>query len=413
MLAILGIGLSGYYAALLAHKKGLKFHIYDEFIDENHPHIRHLNQLGIFLQRSINSAENYQELVVSPGISDDNKLLLALQNYCKELISEVEFAGRFLTKGQLVLAITGTNGKTTTTLLLAHILKEIVGEKSVVCCGNQAISFSQALLEQSNAKYIVLELSSFQLEKTISPFISIAAITNIAEDHLNRYKNFEHYAQTKRKIYSLAQISIKKQERAFSDNELIDLNPFFGLKHNRENLDLCLSFVRVLEQEFELIVPKGYQWREKLFKNFQEPKHRCECFFYTSSLVVIDDSKATNVTATISALNSFIKFNSVYLVLGGEDKNFSFDLLNEHLSKVTRIYIYGEVRERVIKELNFTGEIIVKENFYKLIEELINDIHLLSVDCVLLSPACSSLDSFSSYQQRGKEFQRLIKEGLT
>lgn len=439
-LAILGAGESGVGAALLAKKEGLVPFVSDagkikekykkvlidnaiEWEEEGHSEARIL-------------AAN--EVIKSPGIPDTAPLILELKEKGIEVISEIEFAFRFC-KGKIV-AITGSNGKTTTTHLVYHVLKK--GGLNVRMGGNVGKSFASLLVEGESDWY-VLELSSFQLDGIKDFRAEIAILLNISPDHLDRYKNhFDSYADAKMRIVMNA-----KPEDYFiycedieAVNEAIKRNPHqaipipFSIKNktpqgayiNNEQLIIHINNNQLIMSIHDLalqgkhnlynsmasgIAGRILDLRKELIReslsDFQNIEHRLEKVATIHGIEFINDSKATNVNSTWYALESLAK--PAIWIVGGVDKGNDYaELLPLVKDKVKAIICLGLDNSKIIQAFEKDIQLIEEA---KSADEAVRKAYEIGVkgDVVLLSPACASFDLFENYEDRGHQFKKAVR----
>ncbi len=437
-ITILGAGESGYGAAMLANQKG-----HNVFVSDS-SNIRE-DIKSIFLENSIRFEENkhsfdrieFSDLIVkSPGISNNSEIISKIRAINIPIISEIEFASRH--SNSFKICVTGTNGKTTTTKLIHHILDK--SGLDVGLAGNIGDSFSKMLLSGDKDIY-VLEISSFQLDdiKKFKPNISI--ITNIIEDHLDRYENdFSKYVDAKMKItknqdesdyliynsddktlinvlkkkkLSVNQISIgiknnDHNQLLIDDNILsnkkktIMINTEeFALKgrHNLLNAMAAITVSDLLKIDNEVI-------RESLL-TFSGLPHRLENFLKIQGVNYINDSKATNVNAAYYALDS-MKSPTVWIA-GGVDKGNDYtELLPIVREKVKAIICLGIDNAKIIETFKPVIEIIVETESISEAVKVANKI-AEKKDNVLLSPACASFDLFDNYEDRGDQFKKAVR----
>ena len=432
-LVVLGAGESGIGVALLAKKNN-----YDVFVSDigiiTEKTVLSNNEIrweeGIHTKHEILSAT---EVVKSPGIPDSIELIQNLKSKGIPVISEVEFAFRY-TKAKII-AITGTNGKTTTTLLIGHILKRAGND--VLVAGNIGTGFARSIVDR-DYDFIVLELSSFQLDGIENFKADISILLNINPDHLDRYENdFEKYMRSKFRItknqkpediliYNYDDENIRNKietqakklpfslyktfdEGAFYKDEQININinkykmkiqelALQG-KHNVYNSMAAAVASRVLEV-------KDFITRQSLL-DFQNVEHRLEHVINVHGIEFINDSKATNINSVWYALESMNK-NTVWIV-GGVDKGNDYsELLNLVKSKVKAIVCIGESKKNIHK--TFVGH-VDKIVDAKSMHEAVGFSYQLAQkgDAVLLSPACASFDMFSNFEHRGLEFKKSVR----
>ena len=441
MLAILGAGESGVGAAMLAKKEGLVPFVSD-FGKIKDKYKKVLEQNEIEWEEGGHSVERIfsaEEVIKSPGISDEVPLIVELNKRGTSVISEIEFAFRYC-KAKII-GITGSNGKTTTTLLMHHVLLKCGVNAGVA--GNVGKSFAEQVATEDFDWY-VLELSSFQLDGIKTFRADIAVLLNITPDHLDRYQNnFDLYADAKMQIAlnalptdrfifceddnnvheamkrtvtkaELIPFSIKKQlpKGAYIDNEQLIIklttNNHFIMsihdlalqgKHNLYNTMASGIAGRVLDLRKELI-------RDSL-SDFQNVEHRLETVATIHGIKFVNDSKATNVNSTWYALESMTK--DIVWVVGGVDKGNDYDeLLALVKDKVKAIICLGVDNSKIIGA--FKGHIQIIEEARSASEAVKKAYEIgQSGDAVLLSPACASFDLFENYEDRGHQFKQAVK----
>jgi len=342
--------------------------------------------------------------VVSPGIPPHNILV---QN-TKNLISEYDL---FYEKMPFTVWISGTNGKTTTTQMLQHLLKD----KGSVCGGN--IGTPVATLN-SEAKIWILETSSFTLHYTNQAKPNIYILLPISDDHLSWHGSFIDYEQSKLKPLSLMSkndIAIipskykdyKTNANAYYYNSSQDISELFNIDRSKINFKepflmdslLSLSVTKLLDNTLDY----------KLMNSFVQDPHKLEEFNDAQNRLWVDDSKATNVDATIQALKTY-KENFIYLILGGDDKGANLIPLFETLVHYdVQLYLIGK-NSADLNELSKKFNINAKKVDFlkKAVEEIDKDYNTSKASVCMLSPAAASLDQFSSYKERGEKFKEFI-----
>jgi UDP-N-acetylmuramoylalanine--D-glutamate ligase len=443
-IVILGAGESGVGAAYLAQKKGYEVFVSD-FGAIADAYKEELERLAIPFEEHQHTEElilKAQEVVKSPGIPDKAPIIKKLTEKQIPIISEIEFAARY-TNAQLI-AITGSNGKSTTTMLTYHILKN-TGLK-VGLAGNIGQSFAKQVADQSY-DYYVLEISSFMLDNMYEFKANIAVLLNITPDHLDRYEyQMDNYVNSKFRIiqnqtladvfiycaddaetlkglprhpsnaklypFSILQTQVPgaylngeemiinlNQEHQTPFNMLIDELALQG-KHNIYNSMASGIVAKVLELRNESI-------RESM-GNFTNIEHRLEHVARISGIEFINDSKATNVNSTWYALESMN--TDVVLIMGGVDKGNDYQMLRDLVkSKVKAIVCLGKDNHRIHEAFEDDVEVIV--NTFTAEEAVQVAYHLAKKgDTVLLSPACASFDLFKNYEDRGQQFKKAVKE---
>ncbi|MDG2264364.1 MAG: UDP-N-acetylmuramoyl-L-alanine--D-glutamate ligase, partial [Flavobacteriales bacterium] len=416
-IVVLGAGISGVGAAVLAKKKGFEVFVSDKGkITEDNKKVLLNNEVDWEENNhTFDKILNADEVIKSPGIPDSVELIQNLKNAKIPLISEVEFAFRY-TKAKIA-AITGSNGKTTTTLLLGHVLKN--AGYDVLVAGNVGVGFALSISER-DYDYIVLELSSFQLDGIKNFRSDVAILLNITADHLDRYDyRLENYSASKFKITENQKeqdfliynaddeivkeiktkakklpISLKDEQKEggfLNKNELIiKLNNntmtmqelALQGKHNIFNSMAAAMAARVFEVKDSVI-------RQSMI-DFQNVEHRLEYVLTVHGIDFINDSKATNVNACWFALESMTK--GVVWIVGGVDKGNDYSELAEMVDeKVKAIICLGENNQNIIDAFKDKVDTIVQAST---MSEAVNQSFSLANkgETVLLSPACASFD---------------------
>ena len=439
-LVILGGGESGVGTAILGKQKGYEIFVSDKgVISKKYKEVLLNNEIDFEENQHTESKILNADLVMkSPGIPDKIALVQKLIKKSIPVISEIEFASQF-TKATII-GITGSNGKTTTTLLLHHILKN--AGLSVGIAGNIGDSFAQQVAEETYENY-VLELSSFQLDGIENFNSHIAILTNITPDHLDRYEyDFNRYIASKFRITKnqketdyliydaddeainnwlkenktsakLVPFSLEKELEYGAyikdNNIIININkdkinmPISTLsikgKHNTKNALAATMAAQLLKIRKQNI-------KESL-ENFEGAEHRLENVAKVYGVEYINDSKATNVNATFYALECMDK-TTVWIV-GGVDKGNDYnDLLPLVREKVKAIVCLGLDNDKIKNMFGNVVDIIVETAGA---EEAVKVSHKLAErgEVVLLSPACASFDLFDNYEDRGRQFKKAVR----
>ncbi|MFL2983550.1 MAG: UDP-N-acetylmuramoyl-L-alanine--D-glutamate ligase [Candidatus Neomarinimicrobiota bacterium] len=438
---IVGLGLSGSEAAKLANYLGAKVFATDNGVKKaiHHNAMNLMHKYHIPVETGIHSERIYDAdlWVVSPGIPKKSKVILRAKNKKIPIVSEVEFASWF-TKSSII-AITGSNGKTTTSSILYEMLK--THEKNTVLAGNMGIPLSKRVLNEilkpKNNVIYVLEISSFQMEfiKHFSPKIVI--YTNISPDHLDRHKTMQEYINIKmmtaknlksdgfivfnlddkelRKSISanpkqLIPYSILKKDTLFYINDNIIFGPLnkrlmkvkevsLNGQHNLYNFLAAATCSILLNIPMNQII--------KTMKKFNGIEHRLEYVGKFNNIKYINDSKATNINSVIVALEAFQ--DPLILILGGYNKGTNFRLLLPHIksNNVKYIIAYGDAGEHINTVL---GDAVRSRR----VSDLNSAVKLAQSkaapgDIVLLSPGCASYDQFENFEERGNYFKKFVK----
>jgi len=435
-IVVLGGGESGVGAALLAQSKGFEVFLSDSgSLKDEYQKTLQDHQIAFEYQKhSLDIILKADEIIISPGIPEKTEIVKAIKKANISLISEIEFAARY-TQAKIV-AITGSNGKTTTTLLTYHLLKE-AGYK-VGLAGNIGKSFAKQVMEDE-MDYYVIEISSFQLDRCFHFKPDVAILLNITPDHLDRYEyQFENYIHSKLRIFQNANpeticitwaedevvnayrsfipagkqqfISFKDSKAcAFISDQEIQFHESWKVKretlpikgpHNAINLSAA-----VLAAQAVGISPSTIQ---QSLHSFINAEHRLEPCGNWNGIEFINDSKATNVDAVYYALNSFKE--GVILIIGGVDKGNDYSVLDSLVKeKVKGIVCLGTDNEKLLK--HFTGKVphIIDTQSLKEAVEM-SARWAKPGDTILLSPACASFDLFKNYEDRGKQFKESVKD---
>lgn len=435
---ILGLSVSGKAAARYLAKEGANVYITEmrEEKPEDKAQIEELNALGIKVEMGGHSEEFLSNLylaVTSPSVPLDSELYLRLKNSGVKIISEVSLA--YLETEKPFIAITGTNGKTTTTSLVSHILST---EYKAPACGN--IGIPPCSLLDTELDYFVCEMSSFQIVHSI-PFKSkIACWTNYTPDHITWHGSVEKYFEAKAQLFiepqtpeyaifnakdeKLLEFSKTCNSKVFlfdveqeqncsfikddaiyyigedkKKEKIIDLkdSPLVG-HHNYQNIMCGIIIAKIIGVSNEHI--------KSAIMSFKAPEHRLEKVREFNGITFYNDSKATNPEASIVAIDSFNNKN-VVLIAGGRDKLTDLtEFCNSVKSHITTVELIGEATERFDTELRKNGfdNIIIEKTLESAIDKAIE----LKPDVVLLSPACASFDMFKGYEERGTVFKDYV-----
>jgi UDP-N-acetylmuramoylalanine--D-glutamate ligase len=437
---VVGLGKSGIASALFLADHGARVAVSDTKSEEElHHEIPQLLDRGIVVEAGYHNERTFKEqelIVISPGVPSDVPQLEQARQAGIPVIGEVELASRYL-KGQIV-AITGSNGKTTTTTLAGEIIA--AGGKKTLVGGNigtPAISFVETATDDT---WIVLEVSSFQLETIETFHPQIAVVLNVTPDHLDRHHTFENYAAAKARIFEnqtgsdfavlnaddATCVAMAHKTKAavywFSRQHLVEHGAFvrgddiiwcdadreqtvmpvaeIGLKgaHNVENVlaGVCAGMLAGVD-------PADIRHAVAAFKAVE---HRLEFVANIRGVDYYNDSKATNVDATIKALESFS--GGIHLILGGKDKGSDYSILNPLLQeRVKRVYTIGAAASKI--ESQIKGVPVVSAATIDTAVRLAGE-SAAAGDIILLAPACASFDQFVSYEHRGRVFKDLVRQ---
>jgi UDP-N-acetylmuramoylalanine--D-glutamate ligase len=440
---VVGLGKSGLAAALFLRRRGARVTVSDirsaEALAKDIPA---LLEEGIMVETGGHGLLTFRRqdlIVVSPGVPLDTPELAQVKSFGLPVIGELELAARFI-KGRM-LAITGSNGKTTTTELVGEILQK-AGLPTLVG-GNIGVPVVALIDESTDETWSVLEISSFQLETTYEFHPSIAVILNITPDHLDRHGTFENYALAKERIFAAqderdclvlnadnertAEAASRSKARVYwfsvenpvaqgawleqgnvvyrsaPDAAVEIVMPLRGIPlkgaHNVENVLAAVAAARLAGAPAEAI--------RQAVESFQAVEHRLEYVATHNGVDFYNDSKATNVDATAKAVAAFD--SGIHLILGGKDKGSDYTLLAPLLrARVRAVYTIGAAADKIESQLR--GVVSIES-----CETLDNAVIAAASaarpgEVVLLAPACSSFDQFESYEHRGRAFKKLVSE---
>ena len=449
---VFGAGLSGLGAKELLEKNGYEVYLIDDKVAlPSEEGIRLLNEGGI------------EFVVKSPGIPWKAELLKVAKEKNVKVISEIDLAYKYVNKNIKIISFTGTNGKTTTSTKMAELLN-FAGFRAKLA-GNAGFSFAKLVADEEELDYIVLELSSYQLENNPQIHSNIAGIINLTPDHLTRYNSVEDYYITKfaifdkqtendfalinlddeifAKLYERSELKkkIKAQKiylstkakgnvfvyenniRIMKDlSKQVDEIQNFGEKideiseillkteelslkgrHNLENMLFLISSAKILNVKNEKLA--------EFLKSTNALEHRLENFFVKENTTFINDSKGTNVESTLKAIDSFN--NSIIMILGGDDKKIdNMPLIKRVKEKVDFVYLIGDNAQILIDDMEKVGYKNYKnlETVENVLNYLKENVDFSQNQTVLFSPATSSFCQFKSFEHRGKVFKELTQK---
>jgi UDP-N-acetylmuramoylalanine--D-glutamate ligase len=439
-IVILGAGESGAGSAILARRKGFDVFVSDlGEMKQKYREILNSNKIrweeGKHTEEEIFKAD---EVIKSPGVREDAPIVMQLRGKSIPVISEIEFAGRYA-KGKKI-CVTGSNGKTTVTNLIYHILKK--AGKNVAMTGNVGNSFAMAVAEGSY-DYYVIELSSFQLDGMYSFKADIAVLMNITPDHLDRYGyNLQNYIDSKfrvsrnmtkseffiywaddpiikreleKKEYGMTHLPFSADSRE-GMTAYIENNELIIDYHTKTNLmtihDLALKGRHnIFNSMAAAIAGKVLTIRKDIIReslaDFQGVEHRLEPVITVYGINFINDSKGTNVNSTWYALECME--TDVVWIAGGIDKGNDYsELFSVVKQKVTAIVCLGKDNRKIVEAFRDKVPTIVETSS---MEEAVRSSYYLAKkgQTVLLSPACASFDLFNNYEDRGRQFKQAVR----
>ena len=449
---VFGAGLSGLGAKELLEKKGYEVYLVDD-----------KNGMPSSEAMELLDKEKIEFIVKSPGIPWKVELLVKAKDKNIKIISEIDLAYKYMDKNIKVISFTGTNGKTTTATKMYELL-EYAGKK-VRLAGNAGFSFAKLVADEEDLEYIVLELSSYQLENNPQIHSHIAGIINLTPDHLARYDSVEDYYITKFNIFSrqteqdFALINLDDEvfKKLYDEKELwknIKSEKIYLSKEKKGNvfvMDGIIYTMKNLEKKVdemkdediheyaEALIPvrelslKGSHNLENMLfligaakilgipdektaeflKTTKALEHRLENFFIKEKTVFVNDSKGTNVESTLKAIDSFD--NSIILILGGDDKKISNRELVERIKeRVDSVYLIGDNAPLLIKDMEEVGYKNYRnmETLENILDYFKKNMDFSKEQTVLFSPATSSFCQFKNFEHRGNVFKELTVKVL-
>ncbi len=419
---VYGLSVSGIWASKLLQKKKANVFLFDD----NKEKLSSINLKNCCVLQNVNKEilKQMDFVVVSPSIEKDNVIILLSEELGIKIYSEVELASLF---DKNIIAITGTNGKTTTVELITAILNTT---KKAIACGNIGYPLSKAVL--NNKRHVkVCEVSSFMLEHCDEFKPHIVSVLNIQEDHLIRHKTFEEYANLKKSIYknlTFSDFAVVNKDLDFKPSKNSNIVTYSYLhnadvcyregviyqnnekvvsvnelkikgKHNIYNVMCAICVASILKIKTDKI-------RSALI-SFKPDRFRNEQVGTINGIKFVNDSKSTNIASTLASVEA--NKGAIILILCGSNKNLDYSLLFNKLSKrVKEIFVFGEVKEQ-IKQAN-------QEKFKICDVNTLNEAVDLAVkqakpnDTILFSPSSASYDQFENYIERGNMFNKKVKE---
>ena len=436
-ISILGLARSGIAAAKLAKKAGFEVFVSDAAVNEELiEKAKALNELGIDVEVGGHTPRVLQSdlLVVSPGVPLGIDVIKAAREMGIPVISEIEFAFRF-EKGRVV-AVTGSNGKSTTATLIARILEDS-GEK-VFLAGNIGKPYSDVVTSTSSDSITVLELSSFQLEAIYSFSAFVGILLNLAPDHLDRYDTVDDYYRAKFRLFetqkpgSYAVLNVDQPEVAKLEGKIVaDVLPFTMRDGRVNGAWLSNSIIMRRDEPIlrkdEIGIPGPHNLANALasvaatipfevpkeslaetLRRFSGIEHRLERFLVWNGILFVNDSKATNPESLRFALLSFDR--PIVLIAGGYDKGADFSYLSGLVTKKVKAAVFtGATAKKMAQQIGgAAGFSTVVKDFQEAVETAIK--LAKKGDVVLLSPGCASFDAFKNFEHRGKVFKELVKK---
>ncbi len=428
---VIGLGQSGISVAQFFAQKEIEFDVQDD--RKSPPCLDLFKQLKVeasFINEalSLELMQKYEGVVVSPGVSVQSNMFANLRKGEADIIGDIELFARYNEKP--VIAITGSNGKTTVTAMMGEVLKACGIQVGV---GGNIGHAALGLLSEDN-DFNVLELSSFQLETTASLAPTVSVVLNVSEDHMDRYDNFESYQSAKLSIHNNSGLVIfnRDDESTFYDTEEFltfglsepDHEDDFGIMNINGTTWLCKGQTELIDCN-DLGVKGKHNWANclavlaiadvldlSLVKTidalvaFKGINHRYECVDNRHEIVWINDSKATNPGATLAAIDD--AESNIILIVGGQSKQADLSVLNAAVKQhVGAAIVMGEDADLFLAQWKGLTQLHSVDSMQQAVEKA-KDLAQIN-DCVLLSPACASFDMYSGYEARGDDFKHWVR----
>ncbi len=428
---ILGMAKSGYNVAKLLCKNNEI--IVTDKNDQDEEKVKELESLGVKFIKSDNPLELFDDsfdmVIKNPGVMPTHPLLLLAQSKNIPIYNEMEVAYHFLPKNITIIGVTGSNGKTTTTTMIYELLKLM--KRCVVLGGNIGYPLSEVIPLIHEGDILLLEISDHQLLNFKDFKTNISVLTNLCQTHLDFHGNYENYKKVKHNIFNhhtkedIAIINAHNEDSMILTNDINSTKEYFNGKdafvkdnaiyienekiietkdilvkgmHNYENIMATLLVIKEFGIDKKIV--------KEFFKTFKGVEHRIEFVCEKNGVKYYNDSKATNPTSTVVALNAFDE--DTYLILGGMQRNQDFHELDGAIKNVKKIFAIGETTDEVYDYAQSMN--ILCEKCYTLnvaMEKIKND--NISSGVVLLSPASASWDQYDKFETRGYEFAGLAK----
>ena len=423
---VLGFGMTGQSILNYLSKKYNEIYLIEDW--KENPSLREIDRFGIkvHVNPQLNSElfSKVSDVYSSPGIPIQHKALSLASKHKINIFSDIE---EFLKINKSIkILITGTNGKTSTCQILETLLRSVFSDLKIVSVGNIGKPVLNYI--DNDIDVSIIEVSSFQLELLNEVEFDIGLLLNIEEDHLDKHADIEDYRNVKNSVLKKADINISYNDRnLFSKtflnyktitlpNKLAESSIFNDWPgHDIENLKACVAVLEAFIERFRKSSIGNinlFAELEKAFDQFKKFPHRFEHLEMVGGVNFINDSKATNLDATlkaISAANELEKIRDIYLICGGDLKG--QEIASKELQEIKslkKVFIFGKDKELIFNTLKQYAHCMIVQDLKQALIEAVK--FSKDDDCVLFSPACSSLDMFKDYKDRGETFKRLIKD---
>jgi len=436
---VYGLGKNGISVVKYFTKIKKNFHCWDDDINARKK-IKKLIKNIKLINPNKHDLNRYKKIILSPGISYKKNNLIKIKNYKDKLERDLNLYCEYNSDDNNIIAVTGTNGKSTTTKLIGDIFKQ--SKKTTFVGGNIGKPLLNSFLSNKKYAYNVIELSSFQLEfvKNFNP--TVAILLNLSKDHLDRYKSNKDYINQKKKIfskkgfgYNLISLDDNESIKLYKDKKIINKISFsiskstanIYFKGNYINDNYFFKNKKILIEKISpdlkgsfnnqnilasYIVSRLFNISSKTFKdsirNFKGLPHRNNIIKQNEKFIAINNSKATNVESTYKSL---LNYNNVYLILGGRAKEKNFIKIKKLHKKVNKVFVYGESADLISKQIQSKMTVFKFEKLNEIIKKIFNDIKDNSKKItVLFAPGCTSFDQYKNFEERGIHFIKLINQ---
>ncbi len=438
MYFVYGLQKSGISIIKLLEKKNKQFKIWDDnkIVRSN---LKKNYRENLFLNPKNIKFKDFEKIIVSPGISLRNKKFKFLEKSDK-LQRDLNIYLSYLSN-QKVIAITGTNGKSTTTKLIGDLLKK--QKIKTFVGGNIGQPLCEVISKKNNFKFHVIELSSFQLETVKEINTKISIITNLSSDHLDRYNNLYDYIAQKKNILSKNGINLISLDDQYSKKiyfqKKIKNKICFSTRDNNADVYICKDYIldnyfyknkkiylqkisKDLEGQFNYqnilivyICSKIIKIPKNVFletiKNFKGLPYRSNIIYNNNKFKVINNSKSTNLNSTI---NSIKNYENIILIIGGIAKEKNFEILKNYKNKIICVYLYGKSSPFIQSKIKDTLKVKKYSNLKLVVTQIFKDLSMIkSKSSILFAPACSSFDQYKNFEERGLDFNKLIKKEIS
>ena len=430
---ILGMARSGYEVAKLLSKGNNKIMVTDQK-DQDKNKLEELEKLGISFVKAkepeVILDDTFDILIKNPAVLPYHPCVEKAKNLNIPIVNEMEVAYHYINKPVRIIGVTGSNGKTTTVTLIHEVLKK--ANVNVKLGGNIGTPLSQIVNDLEENDILLLEISDHQLIDFHDFKTDISVLTNLCPTHLDYHGSYENYKKVKKKIFEhhtnkdYAIINATNYDSMELTKDIASTKYYFNNKenfigdegiyvdnkkvidkseivikgnHNYENILATYLVAKLLDIDFKYV--------KEVIKEFKGVEHRLEFVRNINGINYYNDSKSTNPTSTITALNSFDK--NIDLILGGMDRSQDFHDLSPYKARIKKIYAIGEVRNRIMefaKENNIEAEEFA--NLSRAMKKIKEEAK--SGDTVLLSPASASWDQYLKFEDRGNEFKKIVSE---